>query len=131
MEAINLLPIGFVTNDRSEPIDDNRGSVESVIELNDDYPEDCLDGIEAFSHLEIIFYFHKSEKTFVGSEHPRENKNFPKVGIFSQRKKDRPNHIGATIVQLVKRNKNRITVKNCDAINSTPVLDIKQVFHYL
>jgi len=48
-----------------------------------------------------ISNFDKSKRTFIGSEHPRENKDYPKVGIFAQRKKDRPNHIGATIVNLV------------------------------
>jgi tRNA (adenine37-N6)-methyltransferase len=128
MNDIIVKPIGFVANDRIEPTDDNWSSVESVIELSNDLQEECFDGIEEFSHLEIIFYFDRSTKIFIGSEHPRENKDFPRVGIFAQRKKDRPNHIGATIVNLIRRDGRRLIVKNLDAINGTPVIDIKPVF---
>ena len=123
-----MKPVGFVSNNRKDPIDDNWSAIESIIELDHDLPESCFEGIEQFSHLEIIYYFNKSEKTFIGSEHPRENKNFPKVGIFAQRKKDRPNHIGVTIVKLIQHNGRKLIVQNLDAIEGTPVLDIKPVF---
>ncbi|MBN1185221.1 MAG: SAM-dependent methyltransferase [Bacteroidales bacterium] len=128
MNDIRLKPIAYVKNTRTEPIDDNWSAVESIIELTNDMPEECFDGIVDFSHLEIIYYFDKSTKTFIGSEHPRENKNFPKVGIFAQRKKDRPNHIGVTIVNLVCLEGRKLIVSNLDAIDGTPVLDIKPVF---
>ncbi len=128
MDEITIKPIGIVLNDRKEAIDDNWSSVESIIELTDDLPDECLDGIEAFSHLEILYHFNKSTKTITDSEHPRENKDYPKVGIFAQRKKDRPNHLGATIVNLIGRNGRRLIVSNLDAINGTPVIDIKPVF---
>jgi tRNA (adenine37-N6)-methyltransferase len=123
-----IKPVAFVKNKRTEPIDDNWSSVESIIELVDELPEDCLQGIEGFSHLEIIYHFNKSTKTCIGSEYPRENMAFPKVGIFAQRKKDRPNHIGVTIVNLIKREGRKLFVKNLDAIDGTPVIDIKPVF---
>lgn len=128
MSDILIKPIGFVTNTRIEPIDDNWSTVESVIELADDLPDECFDGIDEFSHIEIIYHFHKSTKTFIGSEHPRENKDYPKVGIFAQRKKDRPNHMGATIVNLIRRDHRKLFVTNLDAINGTPIIDIKPVF---
>ena len=125
---IQIKPIGFVRNERIEPVDDNWSSVSSIIELADDMTDECLDGIEDFSHLEVIFYFNKSTKTFVGSEHPRENPEYPRVGIFAQRKKDRPNHIGTTIVNLIRREGRSLIVQNLDAINGTPIIDIKPVF---
>jgi tRNA-Thr(GGU) m(6)t(6)A37 methyltransferase TsaA len=128
MNDILIKPIGFVKNSRTEPLDDHWLSVESIIELTDELSEDCLDGIELFSHLEILYHFNRSTKTVVGSEHPRENKNFPKVGIFAQRKKDRPNHIGSTIVELIKHDHRKLIVRHFDAIDGTPVLDIKPVF---
>ncbi len=128
IKRIKISQIGNISNSRTEPIDDNWSSIDSIIELDEDLPDECFDGIEQFSHLEIIYYFNKSTKTFIGSEHPRENNNYPKVGIFAQRKKDRPNHIGATIVNLVKRDGRKLIVKNLDAINGTPVIDIKPVF---
>ena len=127
METISLTPIAYVKNSRNNMQDDYWGNVTSEIIITNDFPEECLDGIEAFSHLEVIFYFNKSEKEMKGAAHPRENKAWPKVGIFAQRKKDRPNHIGTTIVELVKREGRTLTVKNLDADTDTPVLDIKPV----
>jgi len=107
--------------------DDFWGDVSSEITLVYELPAESLDGIDAFSHLEIIFHFDKSTKELTGAAHPRENKNWPKVGIFAQRKKDRPNHIGTTIVELVSRKGRTLIVKNLDADDGTPVLDIKPV----
>ncbi len=125
---IQIKPIGFVINNRDKKSDSNWSSVESRIELTSEFSSDALDGIELFSHLEILFYFDKSEKEFIGSEHPRGNTNYPKVGIFAQRKKDRPNHIGATIVNLIRKEGKSLIVSNLDALNGTPILDIKPVY---
>jgi tRNA (adenine37-N6)-methyltransferase len=121
-------PVGYVQNSRKSPIDDNWGEIISEIILADNLPVESLDGIGQFSHLEIIYYFDKSTKTVTGSEHPRENPDWPKVGIFAQRKKDRPNHLGTTIVRLIKHEGNKLTLSNLDAIDGTPVIDIKPVF---
>lgn len=126
---IQIRPIGFVVNERTEKSDTNWSSIESRIELTTEFNSDALEGIELFSHLEILFYFDKSEKEFKGSEYPRGNTKYPKVGIFAQRKKDRPNHIGATIVNLIKKEGNSLIVANLDAIHGTPILDIKPVFN--
>jgi tRNA (adenine37-N6)-methyltransferase len=125
---IIIKPIAFVRNSRVEPIDDNWSEIISEIELIDNLPEDCLAGIESFSHLEILYFFDKATKIVIGSEHPRENPNWPKVGIFAQRKKDRPNHIGTTIVSLMKHEGKKLVVSHLDAIDGTPVIDIKPVF---
>lgn len=128
MDEIVINPIAYVKNIRKEPTDDKWGDVISEIELIASLPEDSFAGIEEFSHLEIIYFFHQSTKTITGSEHPRENPAWPKVGIFAQRKKDRPNHLGATIVKLIKREGRKLMVVNLDAIDGTPVIDIKPVF---
>ena len=125
---ITLEPIAFVRNNRHEKVDDNWSEIISEIELIDSLPMESFDGIETFSHLEIIYYLDKATETIVGSEHPRENPNWPKVGIFAQRKKDRPNHIGLTIVNLIKKEGRKLTVTHLDAIDGTPVLDIKPVY---
>ncbi len=121
-------PIGYVKNNRKNKSDDNWSEIISEIELVESLPFESLDGIEDFTHLEIIYYLDQATKTITGSEHPRENPNWPKVGIFAQRKKDRPNHLGLTIVNLQKKEGRKITVANLDAIDGTPVLDIKPVF---
>jgi len=120
--------IGTVYNKCKEAIDDFWGDTISEIRLNDQIPENALDGIETFSHVEILFVFHKATEPVVwGSAHPRGNTNWPKVGIFVQRKKDRPNFIGATICEIVKRERRSLWVKMLDAIDETPVIDIKPV----
>lgn len=127
-ENITLKPIAFVKNNRKEKSDKNWSTITSEIELAEDLPSECLDHIDSFSHLEIIYFMNQSQKTITGSEHPRENPKWPKVGIFAQRKKDRPNHIGLTVVNLIKKNGRILIVSNLDAIDGTPVLDIKPVF---
>lgn len=126
--AITLTPVAFVKNTRTTPSDDFWGSITSEIELADSIPTEAFNNIEQFSHLEIIYYFDKvnpADMVFAG--HPRGNKNYPHTGIFAQRKKDRPNSIGLCTVELVAHNGRTITVKNLDAIDGTPVLDIKPV----
>ncbi len=122
-------PVAYVKNTRKEIEDDNWSSVISEIHLAEEIPEETLSGITAFSHLEILYVFHKinPDNILLRAEHPRENPAFPKVGIFAQRKKNRPNLIGSTIVELVNTERRRLTVKNLDAIDGTPVIDIKPV----
>jgi len=127
--TITLTPIATVTNKRDTPTDDFWGDTISEVTLLPDIPEDAFKGIETFSHLEIIYYFDKVEKekiTFSG--HPRGNKSWPEMGIFCQRKKDRPNQLGICTVELVEHSGRTIKVKYLDAIAGTPVLDIKPVF---
>ena len=128
MEIV-LRPIGRTKNARTQVIDDNWGNIISEITLAADIPDVAFEGIEAFSHLEVIFYFDKvDDKKIVFSGRPRGNPDYPLVGIFCQRKKDRPNKIGLCTVELLAHNGRTITVKGLDAIDGTPVLDIKPVF---
>jgi len=126
---IELTPIGFVTNSRKEIDDDFWGNVVSEITLSDVFTPDSLAGITDFSHAEIIFHFDKADKDEIryGKGHPRGNTSWPEVGIFAQRRKDRPNHIGHTIVKIIRSEGNKLTVKGLDAIDNTPILDIKPV----
>jgi tRNA (Thr-GGU) A37 N-methylase len=121
--------IGFVSADRQLPEDDYWGGTHSTIKLVDTIDESALDGIEAFSHVEVVFLFHAvtPDKIITGARHPRSNPAWPKVGIFSQRGKNRPNRIGSTICNVVARNGRSLVVSELDAIDGTPVLDIKPV----
>lgn len=129
MHQIKFSPIAHVQNSRSTPEDDNWNTISSVIVLAENIPTEALDGIEAFSHLEIIYYFHlvKAEKAVARSRHPRNNPDWPKVGTYAQRNKSRPNRLGLTTVQLLKREGRKLTVAQLDAIDGTPILDIKPV----
>jgi tRNA (adenine37-N6)-methyltransferase len=125
---IILHPVAFVKNTRTDLSDDYWGSIISEIELAHNIPADAFNGIDEFSHLEIIFHFDKADKSkAVFKYHPRGNKNWPETGIFAQRKRDRPNALGLTIVELIKREGNKIQVKYLDAIDGTPIVDIKPV----
>lgn len=128
MEVV-LKPIATVKNTRKEPIDDQWGSITAEIELADHVPEEAFDHIADFSHLEIIYFFDQVKpEAIVWSGRPRGNPNYPFVGIFAQRKKDRPNTIGLCTVELLEHNGRTIKVRYLDAIDGTPVLDIKPVF---
>ncbi|KEK25094.1 SAM-dependent methyltransferase [Bacillus gaemokensis] len=125
----SLQPIAFVHNERKMIMDDEWGEVQSLITLTDSFSEESIQGIESFSHIEVIFYFHKvtDEQIQYSARHPRNNKEYPKVGIFAQRGKNRPNRLGATIAKVVRREGKSIVVEGLDAIDGTPILDIKPV----
>ncbi len=124
---ISFKAIGFVRNDLSEPKDYQWGEIVSVIELEDTISEEALEGLAEFSHIEVVYYFHKVKDSEIhwGARHPRENTKWPLVGIFAQRAKARPNKIGVSSCQILSVEGRKIKVKGLDAIDGTPVLDIK------
>lgn len=119
----------MVRNSRREIEDDNWGDVISILELDPSMPGDALHGLEDFSHAEILYYFHlvPDSKIETGARHPRNNTDWPKVGILSQRGKNRPNRLGATLVKILRREGRHLEVQGLDAIDGTPILDIKPV----
>ncbi len=126
---IQLEPIGYVRGGRAEPRDDGWGDVTARIELTDAFAPECLDGLEEFSHAEVIFHFDRVTEARIerGARHPRGNPAWPRVGIFAQRAKDRPNRLGTTIVEIVARDGRTVTVRGLDAIDGTPILDLKPI----
>ena len=126
---IEIHPIGHVRNSRVGISDDDWGSVESRIELGPGVSSDALAGIESFSHVEIVFHFDRVAEGRIetGARHPRNNPDWPEVGIFAQRGKNRPNRIGVSMARLIRREHRAIVVRGLDAIDGTPVLDIKPV----
>jgi len=126
-QTITLQPIATVVGGRTEPIDDDWGDVEATIVLDDRFGEDSIAGLEDFSHLDVIFFFDQVDesKVEVGARRPRGRRDLPLVGVFAQRNKARPNRIGATTCTLVGVEGRVIRVRGLDAIDATPVLDIK------
>jgi tRNA-Thr(GGU) m(6)t(6)A37 methyltransferase TsaA len=124
-----MTAIGFVSAGRKLVEDDFWGGEEACITLADEFPADALQGLEEFSHVEVLFHFHALDaaKIVAGARHPRNNLAWPKAGIFAQRGKNRPNRIGATICRVVRIEGRRLFVWELDAIDGTPVLDIKPV----
>ncbi|MDJ1486329.1 SAM-dependent methyltransferase [Cytophagaceae bacterium YF14B1] len=126
---IKIHSVAIVKNTRKTPTDDYWEGVVSEIELADHIPTEAFDQISDFSHLEIIYYFNQVEDSdIVFSGRPRGNPAYPLVGIYGQRKKDRPNAIGLATVELLEHKGRTLKVKYLDAIDGTPVLDIKPVF---
>lgn len=126
---VEMEAIGRVEASRTRAEDDFWGGAQSCITLSDRYPPEALDGIEAFSHVEVLFLFDQVDpsKIVTGARHPRNNPNWPAIGIFAQRGKNRPNRIGSTICRILRRDGRRLFVAELDAIAGTPVLDIKPV----
>lgn len=124
-----MRPIGFVRSPRDAATDDFWGDVISEIVLCDDVPPESLDGLETFSHAEIIYVFDRvtPDKITTGARHPRNNGAWPRVGIFAQRAKNRPNRLGSSMVRILGREDRTLKVQALDAIDGTPVLDIKPV----
>jgi tRNA-Thr(GGU) m(6)t(6)A37 methyltransferase TsaA len=128
MERIVLEPIGVVHSPRTEIKDDFWGNVVSTIELDGSrFAPEAFLGLKDFSHIEVLFHFHRirEDEVLAGAAHPRGNPNWPRAGIFAMRKKQRPNRIGLSVCELLEVNGLKLKVKALDAIDGTPVLDIK------
>lgn len=122
-------PIGVVSAARREPEDDFWGGERACVTLDDRFGADALKGLDTFSHVEIIFIFNQVDpaKIVSGARHPRNNPAWPLTGIFAQRGKNRPNRLGSTICKVLRVEGRRLWVSELDAIEGTPVIDIKPV----
>jgi tRNA-Thr(GGU) m(6)t(6)A37 methyltransferase TsaA len=128
LEPILLEPVGVVRGGRAEARDDDWGSVEAEIVLDGGrLTPDATLGLSDYSHVTVLFHMHKvpEEKVERGARHPRERRDWPKVGIFAQPARSRPNRIGVTSCELVAVDGLRLRVRGLDAIDGTPVIDIK------
>ena len=127
-EHVAMWPIGSVESPRTEAIDDDWGGVESTIRLDPSrFTSDVLAGLDDFSHLDIVYFFDRVDESTInlGSRHPRNRSDWPLVGIFAQRAKARPNRLGVTTCELLRVSNLSVVVRGLDAIDGTPVLDIK------
>jgi tRNA (Thr-GGU) A37 N-methylase len=129
---LSVRAVAYIRNDRSEALDDNWNDVVSTIELATDVPGESLRGLDEFSHIEVVFFADWAEDVPPGPwhRHPRGNTDWPDVGIFAQRNKDRPNRILLSTVEIVAVGERSISVRGLDGIDGTPVLDIKPVFRW-
>jgi len=125
--AVTLRPVGTVVSTRRDPVDDGWDAVDASIVLSPPFGPEALAGLDQFSHLEVVYLFDRVDPAAVhtGSRRPRANPAWPEVGIFAQRAKDRPNRLGTTVCRLVAVRGVRIEVGGLDAIDGTPVLDLK------
>jgi tRNA-Thr(GGU) m(6)t(6)A37 methyltransferase TsaA len=123
VEELVLRPIGVVHSGQgAEESQDPEGLAR--IELLPEYAEG-LDGVEEFSHLVVIYHLHRSRWSGVLKVYPRGNPQLPLTGVFATRSPVRPNPIAITAVRLVRREGNVLFVQGLDALDGSPVLDIK------
>jgi tRNA (adenine37-N6)-methyltransferase len=121
-------PIGRVESSRTLAIDDDWGAVTATITLDgEQFTAESLAGLSEFSHIELVFVFDGVDPDDIerGARHPRGNTQWPRVGIFAQRAKMRPNRIGVSVCALLGIDGLTLTVQGLDAIDGTPVLDVK------
>ena len=125
--AISIVPIGTVHSTRTEPTDDDWDRETTVIRLSDEFDESALWGLGTFSHIEVVYACHRvdHDRVELSARRPRGNPDWPEVGIFAQRGKNRPNRLGVTICAVLGVEGRAITVRGLDAIDGTPVIDVK------
>lgn len=119
---IDIIPIGVVKNGiRAKP--EKWEEIESEIHVRKEFQEG-LEGLTEFSHVMVVFYFHLSSSVLL-KVHPRAREDLPLVGVFSTRAPVRPNRIGVSVTEMVRVDGNIVVVKGLDALDGTPVLDLK------
>jgi len=125
-EPFDLSPIGVVRCSRSRPEDDQWDQESSFIELFAPFDERSVRGLETFSHCIVVYVFDRASwDESRMSRHPRGNSEWPEVGIFAQRAKDRPNRLGVTVCRILRVDGPNVHIAGLDAIDGTPVVDIK------
>ena len=124
-----LRPIGEVKSPVKDPVDEGWGTIESLILVEEEL-RDGLRGLAEFSHVLVVTLLHGAH--FEPERHlvrrPRGLADMPEIGIFAQRAKDRPNPIGVTVCPIVQVNADGVVVTGLDAIDGTPILDLKPYF---
>ena len=128
-EPVSLRPIAVVRNSVFEPKVDGWEDVRSDLIFRDDLLG-ALDGIEAYSHIIVVFSCHQvpDEERTVLHIHPRADLSAiggPEQGVLATRSQRRPSALGVAVVPLLRRRRNILRVRGLDAIDGTPVLDIK------
>ena len=132
MPTAAFSPIGVVQNAVKESQMYGWERVESRIVVRQELT-DALDGLEDYSHLIVLFWIHRVPEEERGATRirPMGDPTLPLLGVFATRTQLRPNPIGVSIVPLLGRKGNVLRVRGLDAIDGTPVLDVKPYIpHY-
>jgi len=125
---LNKLSLVFQNGDLECRPDTLAKAEESISELifDEDFIE-CLDGIEGFSHIMVVYWAHQipEEGRYHPKVHPGGRKDYPLVGVFATRSPARPNPICVTTAELLERKGNVLKVRGLDAVDGSPLVDIK------
>jgi tRNA-Thr(GGU) m(6)t(6)A37 methyltransferase TsaA len=119
-------PIGFVSSPYHQTCDIPKGlhakhDAEGVLKLLPEFEPGLID-IEGFSHLFVLWEFHRSGDFDLVGKPPIDDRPH---GVFATRSPRRPNPIGLTVVELIRRNNTELHVRGVDMLDGTPILDIK------
>lgn len=127
-EPVSLRPIGVVRNNVTTPRPDGWETLRSDILFRDDL-ETALDGLEGYSHVIVVFAFDKvpeaEQRLRIAA---RDGGRIPEQGVLATRSQLRPNPVGVSVARLLRRRRNILRVEGLDAIDGTPVLDVKPYF---
>jgi tRNA-Thr(GGU) m(6)t(6)A37 methyltransferase TsaA len=126
----NVVPIGRVHSSLTEPAEAPKqgyeGAPDARIEVLPDFVE-ALDGIEPGDEVVLLTWFHQADREVL-KVHPRDDPSNPLTGVFATRSADRPNPVGLHRVEVLELEDQRwLTVRGLEAIDGTPVIDIKPV----
>ena len=123
---MTLKAIGIISNEVKYPpgAGYNWQAVASDIVLDSSLTE-ALDNLDEFSHIIVIYWMHQSRGPAPTKVHPKGRLKLPLVGVFASRSPNRPNPVGKATVRLLQRQGNILIVEGLDAIDGTPVIDIK------
>ena len=124
-EPVMLRPIGVVRNGVKQPRMDGWETVRSDLIVREELT-DALDGIEGYTHVIVVFAFDKVPEAEQRERvRPRGDERIPEQGVLATRSQVRPSPIGVSVVRLLRRRRNILRVEGLDAIDGTPVIDIK------
>jgi tRNA (adenine37-N6)-methyltransferase len=133
-ESYEVVPVAHVVGGRAEPTDDYWGGTRSIIRVDDGlFTADAVKGLGDFSHLEVVFRFHLTDPSDLnlGARRPRDNADWPEVGTFGHRNMRRLNWLGVSRCRLLYVEGLDLHVEDLDAVDGTPVLDIKPWFEVM
>lgn len=128
--CLAIQPIGIVAGGRADPIDDDWGRNRCRLVLDAArFGADSLAGLLDYSHVVVVFSFHRvgEDEVVPGARRPRGRADWPLVGIFAQRGRNRPNRIGVSVCKILSVSGTSVEVEGLDAIDGSPILDIKPV----
>ncbi len=125
LPSMTLKAIGIVRSEIKQPLRQDYKEIVSDIVIDSSLTE-ALDNLDDFSHIIVVYWMHRATDRPVRTKiHPMGRQEVPLVGLFATRTPNRPNPIGMATVRLLQRQGNILKVEGLDAIDGTPVIDIK------
>jgi tRNA-Thr(GGU) m(6)t(6)A37 methyltransferase TsaA len=124
-----IRPIGRVRSSlddrRDAPRQPDEGAPDAWLDFDDDV-RDALQGIEAGTDVLLLTWLHAADRTVLRTR-PRDDPRRPETGVFATRSPDRPNPVGLHRVRVVEIDGTRVRVAHLEAIDGTPIVDVKSV----